>query len=59
MIRGIILEGVSCSGKTSLLHALNRVHAENPDNERSVLVLGEHYSQALQNIVQRRLLVVI
>ncbi len=50
MIRGIILEGISCSGKTSLLNSLKRIHAENPENERSVIILGEHYSQVLQSV---------
>ncbi len=50
MIRGIILEGMPCSGKTSLLNALKRIHAVNPENERSVIILGEHYSQVLQSV---------
>lgn len=49
MIRGIILEGLFCSGKTSLLNSLKRAHSRDPENERSVVVLGEHYSQVMQN----------
>jgi len=49
MIRGVVLEGISCSGKTSVLNALKSVHLNNPESERSVIVLGEHYTQVLQN----------
>jgi thymidylate kinase len=49
-IRGIILEGHSHAGKTSLLRALKRYHANREDSESSIVVLGEHYSQVLQNV---------
>ena len=48
LIRGAVLEGCSASGKTSVLKALKLRQAQ-LDLERSVAVLGEHYSQALQN----------
>ncbi|REK52200.1 MAG: hypothetical protein C6W55_17080 [Thermobacillus sp.] len=48
--RGIILEGHSNAGKTSLLRALKRYHANDEDSESSIVVLGEHYSQVLQNV---------
>lgn len=48
--RGVILEGLSNAGKTSTLVAIKRLQAADSDLERSVLILGEHYSQQLQNI---------
>ncbi|RAP73625.1 hypothetical protein [Paenibacillus montanisoli] len=50
-IRGIILEGFSNAGKTSLLRAIKRLQAEDGAAESSVVVLGEHYSQIL-NLVR-------
>ncbi|OWR32310.1 hypothetical protein CDO73_01490 [Saccharibacillus sp. O23] len=49
-IRGIILEGYSNSGKTSLLRALKRYQAQDEASESSVVILGEHYSQILHNV---------
>lgn len=49
-IRGVILEGHSHAGKTSLLRALKRFQANDDQAESSVVVLGEHYSQVLQNV---------
>jgi hypothetical protein len=46
-IRGVILEGQSCAGKTSIFNALKRLHPEIPDAERNVIFLAEHYSQTL------------
>lgn len=46
-IRGIILEGQSCSGKTSIFSALKQIHALENDAERNVIYLAEHYSQNL------------
>jgi len=46
-IRGIILEGQSCCGKTSVFNALKRCHYEQIDSERNVIFLSEHYSQTL------------
>ncbi len=53
LIRGAVLEGTSAAGKTSVLEALKRGQAER-DAERSVVILGEHYSQALQRMGGRR-----
>ncbi len=47
LIRGVVLEGCSAAGKTSVLRALKAAQAE-LGRERSVVVLAEHYSQALQ-----------
>jgi thymidylate kinase len=46
-IRGIILEGQSCSGKTSIFNAIKRCHFAEDDAERNVIYLAEHYSQTL------------
>lgn len=47
--RGIILEGFSNAGKTSVLKSLKQLHASE-DAERSIIVLSEHYSQILHKI---------
>jgi thymidylate kinase len=49
-IRGIILEGNSNAGKTSMLRAIKQLQAQNVDDERSVVILGEQYSQILNNV---------
>jgi thymidylate kinase len=49
-IRGIVLEGLSCAGKTSTLKALKKVQADDKEAERSLIVLSEHYSQVLNNV---------
>jgi excinuclease UvrABC helicase subunit UvrB len=46
-IRGVILEGQSCSGKTSIFSALKCCHPLEDDAERNVIYLAEHYSQTL------------
>jgi thymidylate kinase len=47
--RGIILEGYSNAGKTSVLKSLKQLQA--CDNaERSIVILSEHYSQVLYKI---------
>jgi hypothetical protein len=49
-IRGVILEGQSCSGKTSVFDALKRCHTLEPDAERNTIFLAEHYSQTLNYV---------
>ncbi|MGG4144030.1 hypothetical protein ABEW34_12960 [Paenibacillus algorifonticola] len=49
-IRGIILEGYSHAGKTSVLKALKLLQAQDESSERSIIVLSEHYSQILNNV---------
>ena len=46
-IRGIILEGQSCSGKTSIFNAIKQYHFSEDGSERNVIFLAEHYSQTL------------
>ncbi|WP_257391543.1 hypothetical protein [Cytobacillus gottheilii] len=49
-MRGIILEGYSNSGKTSILNELKKLHCHDHNNERSFIVLSEHYSQVLHRV---------
>ena len=53
-IRGIILEGQSCSGKTSIFNAIKLCHLSEADAERNVIYMAEHYSQTL-NFVNGKL----
>lgn len=48
MVSGIVLEGLSTAGKTSVLKEIKRVQAAESESERSVVILGEHYSQQRQ-----------
>jgi thymidylate kinase len=48
--RGIILEGYSNAGKTSVLKSLKQLQANDDYAERSVVVLSEHYSQVLHRL---------
>ncbi|UOQ48762.1 hypothetical protein MUN88_00960 [Gracilibacillus caseinilyticus] len=47
---GIILEGNSNAGKTSVLKSLKKLQANDDDAERSVVILSEHYSQVLHRV---------
>lgn len=49
-IRGVILEGYSNAGKTSLLKAIKQSQALDESTELNVVILGEHYSQILNNV---------
>jgi len=46
-IRGIILEGQSCFGKSSIFQSIKQLHALENNAERNVVYLAEHYSQNL------------
>ncbi|THE13012.1 hypothetical protein E1I69_09060 [Bacillus timonensis] len=48
--RGVILEGYSNAGKTSVLKSLKQIQARDDSAERSVIVLSEHYSQILHRV---------
>lgn len=50
LVSGVVLEGLSTAGKTSVLKEIKRVQAKDVEAERSVVILGEHYSQQLQMI---------
>lgn len=47
MIKGIIIEGLSTAGKTSLLSALKKRHSQISDIQRTMISVSEHYSQVL------------
>ena len=48
--RGVMLEGVSCAGKTSTMYAIKRLFASDLNLERNIVMLGEHYTQPLNFI---------
>lgn len=50
LVAGVVLEGLSTAGKTSVLRAIKQEQANEDGAERSVVILGEHYSQQLQQI---------
>jgi len=50
LIRGVIFEGLSQAGKTSTVNELRKLHVQDFESERNIIVLGEHYSQILNKI---------
>lgn len=48
--RGIILEGISCAGKTSTMYAIKKLFANDLNLERNIFMLGEHYTQILNKV---------
>jgi len=53
-VRGLVIEGYSHTGKTSLINAIKRKLMNDKDAERNIIILGEHYTQIL-NLVNGRL----
>jgi hypothetical protein len=49
MIRGVIIEGLSTAGKTSVFSALKRLHSQTHTGEKTIIALSEHYSQVLHS----------
>ncbi len=49
MIRGVIIEGLSTAGKTSVFTAIRNIHSRRSDAERTVIAISEHYSQVLHS----------
>lgn len=47
MIKGIIIEGMSTTEKTSLMSALKKVHSQTSDGQKTMVSVSEHYSQIL------------
>jgi len=45
-----MLEGISCAGKTSTMYALKNLFATDTQLERNTIMLGEHYTQILNEI---------
>jgi hypothetical protein len=49
MIRGVVIEGLSTAGKTSVFSAIKQLHSRTPDAERTMVAISEHYSQVLHS----------
>ncbi len=49
MIRGVIIEGLSTAGKSSVFSAIRNIHSRINDAERTVIAISEHYSQVLHS----------
>lgn len=49
MIRGLIIEGLSTSGKTSMVSAVKKAHSDALNAERTMVAVSEHYSQVLHS----------
>jgi hypothetical protein len=47
MIRGVIIEGMSTAGKTSVFSAIKRLHSQTRNDEKTIIAISEHYSQVL------------
>ena len=45
-IRGIVVEGLPCAGKSAVIAELKRLHLELLDGERSMLALSNRYTAA-------------
>jgi hypothetical protein len=49
MIRGVIIEGLSTAGKTSVFSAIKRLHSQTHNDEKTIIAISEHYSQVLHS----------
>lgn len=49
MIRGVIIEGLSTTGKTSVFSAIKRLHSQTTNGEKTMIAISEHYSQVLHS----------
>jgi len=49
MIRGVIIEGLSTVGKTSVFSAIKRIHSQTNNAEKTIIAISEHYSQVLHS----------
>ncbi|TBL67989.1 hypothetical protein [Paenibacillus thalictri] len=49
MIRGVIIEGLSTSGKSSVFSAIKRLHSQTQNGEKTIIAISEHYSQVLHS----------
>lgn len=49
MIRGVIIEGLSTAGKTSVFSAIKKIHSQAPEVEKTIIAVSEHYSQILHS----------
>ncbi|EAC9582380.1 TPA: hypothetical protein QFG15_002653 [Enterococcus faecium] len=49
MIRGVIIEGLSTTGKTSVFSAIKKLHSQTYNSEKTIIAISEHYSQVLHS----------
>lgn len=49
MIRGVIIEGLSTAGKSSVFSAIKRLHSQTHGEEATMVAISEHYSQVLHS----------
>lgn len=49
MIQGVIIEGLSTTGKSSVFSALKRLHSQTNHRENTIIAISEHYSQVLHS----------
>jgi hypothetical protein len=49
MIRGVIIEGMSTAGKSSIFSAIKRIHSQTHNDEKTIIAISEHYSQVLHS----------
>ena len=49
-LKGAMFEGIGTSGKTTTMLELKKLQTENMNNERSLIVLSEQYSQVLNSV---------
>ncbi|MCZ8514968.1 hypothetical protein O9H85_21595 [Paenibacillus filicis] len=49
MIRGVIIEGLSTAGKSSVFSAIKRLHSQTHNREKTIIAISEHYSQVLHS----------
>ena len=49
MIRGVILEGLSTAGKSSVFSAIRNIHSRITNAERTMVAISEHYTQVLHS----------
>jgi hypothetical protein len=47
MIRGVIIEGLSITGKSSVFSAIKRLQSLTHNGEKTIIAICEHYSQVL------------
>jgi hypothetical protein len=49
LIQGLIIEGLSTAGKTSVFSALKILHSQTPNVEKTMIAITEHYSQVFNS----------
>lgn len=49
MIQGVIIEGLSTAGKSSVFSAIKKLHSQTHNCEITIIAISEHYSQVLHS----------